>query len=192
MQCLYHFRMGLLCTALAVSLASCDRGSSNTQTKERALQLSEASSESWDARQDAAFLIDAYSYGLMIIRYSELAFEKAQSPAAKSFAEQSASWHKKLNNEIEQMAQHKEVVLPDAEGEDVQHYFDKLNKLSSAQFEKEYLQVLSDIQDNMIKQYQIASDEALDMNMRNWASQTLPYMQAHAQAVSELMDQLEE
>jgi putative membrane protein len=184
--------MGLLCTALAVSLASCDRGSSNTQTKERALQLSEASSESWDARQDAAFLIDAYSYGLMIIRYSELAFEKAQSPAAKSFAEQSASWHKKLNNEIEQMAQHKEVVLPDAEGEDVQHYFDKLNKLSSAQFEKEYLQVLSDIQDNMIKQYQIASDEALDMNMRNWASQTLPYMQAHAQAVSELMDQLEE
>ncbi|WP_225000188.1 DUF4142 domain-containing protein [Cesiribacter sp. SM1] len=178
--------------AIAVSLSSCDRGSSNTQTKEKALQLSEASSESWDARQDAAFLIDAYSYGMMIIRYSELALQKAQSPAARSFAEQSAAWHKKLNNQIKQMAQQKEVVLPNTEGQDVQSYHDKLKQLSSPQFEKEYLQVLSDIQRKMIHQYEIASDEALDMNMRNWASQTLPYMQAHAQAVNDLQDQLQD
>ncbi|AHM61304.1 outer membrane protein [Flammeovirgaceae bacterium 311] len=192
MQRLYYLRTGLLCTALAaaVLLASCDSGSSNEQTKETALRLSEASAESWDARQDAAFLIEAYSYGLMIVRYSELALEKAQSPTAKSFAEQSATWHKKLNNEIEQMALHKEVALPDAEGANVQRYLEKLNKFSSPRFEQEYLLVLSDIQSNMMHQYEIASDEAMDMNMRNWASQTLPYMQAHAQAVNELQDQL--
>lgn len=191
MKCLSHLRTGLLCTAMAVSLASCDsRGSSNSETKENALRLSEASSDSWDAQQDAAFLIEAYSYGLMIVRYSELALTKAQTPSAKSFAEQSAAWHRKLNSEIEQLASHKEVVLPQTGGEDVQRYLKQLNQLDAPEFEQKYLQLLGDIQSRMIPQYEVATDEAMDMNLRNWASQNLPYMEAHSQAVEELLEQL--
>lgn len=190
MQAVHYLRSLLLCAALAQPLISCESGSSNTQTKEKALQRNETAAEGWDAKQEATFLVEAYSYGLMLSQYNELALLKAQTPALKSFVEQSATWHKKLNDEIKQMAVQKEVELPEVPGDDVQRYMDKLSALPPAKFEPQYLKVISDIQRNMISQYETASDEAMDMNTRNWAAQTLPYMQAHAQAVDELMDNL--
>lgn len=190
MRAVNYLRTVVICAALVQPLISCERGSSNTQTKEKAIQHNEASAQGWDAKQDATFLVEAYSYGIMLMQYSELALLKAQTPALKSFVEQSATWHKKLNDEIKQIAAQKEVELPEVPGDDVQRYMDKLSALPPAEFEPQYLKVISDIQRNMISQYETASDEAMDMNTRNWAAQTLPYMQAHAQAVEELKENI--
>lgn len=178
-----------LITAL-LSFAACERGSNNHQTKELAVEENKPTTEGWGSAQDASFLLEAYSYGLMIIQYSELAQQKAQTPALKSFAEQSANWHQKMNKDVAQQAAKKEVALPKAGGDDVQKFINELSALPADKFEQRYLQALHEIQRKMIKQYELAAEGALDQDLRTWANQTLPYLQGHAQAVDELSSQL--
>lgn len=169
---------------------ACDRGSSNTQTKEPAVETNPETTPDQNKQQDSDFLLDAYSYGLMLVRYSKLATEKASTPAVKSFAEQSAGWHEDLNKEIAQMASRENITLPDSTGSDVEDYSKELETLPAADFERRYLEVLQQIQQKTISLYTSTAENAADTTVRNWATQKAPDLEAHAQAVQELTDQL--
>lgn len=177
-------------SALLCLAASCDRGSSNTQTKEPAVEASPEATPDQHKQQDSDFLLDAYSYGLMLRRYNSLATEKASTPAVKSFAEQSASWHEELNKELAQMAARDSITLPEAPGSDVEDYSKELAALPAADFELRYLEVLQQIQQKTISLYTSTAETAADTTLRKWATQKAPDLEAHTKAVEELTDQL--
>ena len=169
---------------------ACDRGSNNTATKEQVSEESKAATQNLDATKDSGFMLDAYSYGLMIVQYSELAAEKSQRKAVVSFAEQSASWHKALNQEIKNFADQQRISLPEVAGDDVHTYTEELNALPPDQLDARYLQVLQEIQKKMIGRYERAAEGAGSEELRSWATQKLSDLQAHAQAVQELSTQV--
>lgn len=177
-------------SALLCLAAACDRGSSNTQTKEPAQEASPETAPDQSRQQYSDFLLDAYSYGLMQVRYSQLATEKASTPAVKSFAGQSANWHEALNEELAQMAAGENVSLPDTTGSDVEDYSEELAALPAADFELRYLEVLQQIQQKTISLYTSTAETAADTTLRSWATQKVPDLEAHKQAVEELTDQL--
>ena len=95
-----------------------------------------------------------------------------------------------MNEDVAQWAAKKEVALPETGGDDVQKFMDELRALPADKFEQRYLKAIHDIQQKMIKQYELTAEGALEQDIRNWATQILPYLQGHAQAVDELSNQL--
>lgn len=186
------FNFLFLTGILGLTMACNQEGASNEDTKEPAEEVNEelVEAHSWLEEEDAAFLVDVYSYNLMIIRYSELAMQEAGTPALQDFATRSVLFHQKLNEEIEGMARTKTIALPAQVGENVEHFVQELKGKEGDAFDEAYVNVLGDIQDKKVNQYEEAADDAYDMNLRNWASRTLPTIKAHALTVEELADRI--
>lgn len=180
----------LLAALMLVLPTACDRGSSNQQTKDQRTEETGPAPQAEPTPADTAtnngFLLEAYSYGLMIVHYSELAVQKSERKAVTSFAEQSASWHKDLNRELHQMAEQKKVSLPREAGQDVAEYTKELRELPANRFDERYLQVLRDIQRQMISEWEKASADTQQPELQHLAKQKLPDLHAHAQAVQDL------
>ncbi len=168
-------------------------GTSNEETEEAAEELNEEMAEGhvWVEEDDAEFLVEAYSYNLMIARYSELASQKATTPALQDFASKSLQYHTNLNSEIEAMAAEKVVALPSAVGENVQEYLVDLQEKEGLEFDEAYTEVLDNIQDKIVDEYEDAAEDAADMNLRAWASSTLPNLKAHELTTEELEETVE-
>lgn len=180
-------------------LVSCSSGSDNTQTKELVIDDQNRSTQSSTAVADSAFLLDAYSYGVMLVQYSELAMLQSQRKDVTSFAEQSASWHKSLNQEIKKVADQQELTLPEVAGDNVHQYMSELRELPADRFDTRYLQVLQEIQGKMIKAYEqqsvaladtAAIENSANPGLQRLISEKLPDLHAHAQAVKELASQV--
>ncbi len=180
---------GLLLLMLFQVLA-CESGSSNTQTKEPAAEANQEIVQDTKTQKGADFLLDAYSYGLMLSQYSKLAVEKAQTPAVKSIAEQSGAWYENLNKEIKQLAAQHALTLPATPGSDVQSFVEELKALPPDAFEQRYLEVVQEIHQKTISLYTGAAGKATDTQLQQWATQKVPELEAHAQAVQELLKQL--
>lgn len=188
---------GLLCI-VCLLLAACGRGSDNSQTKELATEEKTPVAQQSTAAADSTFLLDAYSYGIMLVQYNELAVLQAQRKDVKSFAEQSASWHKALSQELSKFADQQGLSMPKVAGENVHQYMNELRELPADRFEARYLQVLQEIQAKMIRVYEqqeaaleaAATDNTANPELQRHVSEKLPDLHAHAQAVKELASQV--
>lgn len=183
----------LLFLFVALLSACGQEGTSAEETEEPAEELNEEMAEghAWVEEDDAEFMVEAYSYNLMITRYSELAAQKATTPALQDFATRAVQFHSNLNDEIEAMAAEKVIALPTGVGENVQEKLVDLQEKEGQEFDEAYTEVLDNIQDKMIDEYEEAAEDASDMNLRNWASSTLPNLKAHELTTEELEEQVE-
>ena len=186
------YKISLLVLLFAFFSACNQEGASNEDTEEPAEEFTEERVEEfdWVEKDDAEFLVEVYSFNIMINRYSTLAVQKASTPALRDFATKSALFHENLNNEIENMAASKVIVLPETVGEDVQDYLAELEEKEGPAFDEAYLDVLHSIQDKVINNYEEAAREGNDGSLRAWASGTLPNLKAHAVTVEELKERL--
>jgi putative membrane protein len=98
-----------------------------------------AHAQSNDTDQDKHFLMEASQGGMAEIQLGQLASEKAQSPKVKAFGQKMVTDHTKLNNELKPFADKDGVPPPTALSQDDQAELDKLNGLSGADFDKEYV-----------------------------------------------------
>lgn len=181
---LRHFLYSLSFVLLGMG---CGEGSNNTQTVEQAPPVPEP----LQANLEAAFLMDAHSYGLILEQYNRLAAQKATTPTIRSFAELSLQYHQSLNKKIAALAAPLQLSLPSTVGEDVQAYQKSLEELPSEEFEKRYLQVLSEIQPKMISSFEKAAEGPIAPSIKSWILETLPNLRAHAQTVADLQEQFQ-
>ena len=76
------------------------------------------------------------------MQLAALAAQKAQSPEVKRFGECMASDHSMANEQLKKVVSQKDVALPadmDASGK---REYEKLQKLSGAQFDREYMKAM--------------------------------------------------
>jgi len=92
-----------------------------------------------DTDQDKHFLMEASQGGMAEIQLGQLASEKGQSPKVKAFGEKMVTDHTKLNNELKPFADKDGVPPPTGLSAEDQAELDKLNGLSGAEFDKEYV-----------------------------------------------------
>lgn len=181
----------LLASLLCMAVACDQQGASNDETKEPAEEVNEDSERLRAEEDDATFLVDAYSYNSMIVRYGQEAMQHASTPAMQDFASQTVGYHQNLNNEIEALASERNVALPAAVGENVEEQAREMREKEGRDFDEAYLDVLEAIQGNMIGQYEDAAENASDEEIRTWASRTLPDIRAHEQTVETLDERIE-
>jgi putative membrane protein len=98
-----------------------------------------ASGDDAQIAKDKMFLKDASQGGMSEVEMGQLASDKASSPRVKAFGQRMVTDHTELNNELKPFADKMGVPPPSKLNPEDQAELDKLNGLSGADFDKEYV-----------------------------------------------------
>jgi putative membrane protein len=131
-------------------------------------------------RNERNFLTRAAGDGMFEVQASQLAEQKATDPGVKSLAAMLVKDHTSANNELMQLASSKGVTLPTSLPRDKQREMDSLSKLSGATFDREFMRRVGiAAHQSDIKQFEAASRNVKDPEIKAWVDKTLPTLRDH-------------
>ena len=130
-------------------------------------------------KDDQDFMNKAAQGGMAEVMLGQTASTKGTSPDVKNFGNRMVSDHGKANDELKQLAQTKGVTLPSDVDDASKKMADKLSKLSGKDFDKAYINGMVDDHEKDVKEFEKASKDAKDPDLKAWASKTLPTLQDH-------------
>jgi putative membrane protein len=130
---------------------------------------------------DRKFVETAAQGGMAEVKLGQLATQKAQSDQVKQFGQRMVDDHTKANDQLKQVASTKGVNLPSDMDKSSQREYDKLSKMSGAQFDREYMDHMVSDHKKDISEFQKQAKNGKDPDVKQFASSTLPVLQQHLQ-----------
>jgi putative membrane protein len=131
---------------------------------------------------DEKFIQEAARGGLAEVQLGQLAQQKAQSSEVKQFGERMVNDHTKANDKLKQVASQKSLNLPTDMDSSSKREYDKLQKLSGAQFDHEYMKTMVSDHEKDVKEFRKEAQSAKDPDVKGFASSTLPTLEDHLKA----------
>src|SRR5688572_5841356 len=131
------------------------------------------------SEEDSKFAVEAASGGMMEVQLGELAQQKARSQRVKDFGAMMVRDHSKANEELKSLAGMKNVTLPPAPGEDHMDHIKKLTEKTGAEFDKDYMKMMVDDHQEDVDNFEKASNNCKDADLKAFATKTLPVLRAH-------------
>ena len=174
----------LLAVGLAMPLSAAAAGTSDKSPTSAAATASDKGAPARAttasiSHGDRKFVEKAARDGLAEVELGKLAAQKAASNEVKQFGQRMADDHGKANSELQQLASSKGINVPTDIDSSHKREYDKLQKLSGADFDREYMkEMVSDHKKDM-KEFQSASKNAKDGDVKNLAGKTLPTLEEH-------------
>ncbi len=141
-----------------------------------------------DKENDAEFLVDAASGGMMEVELANLALQKGTSTQVKEFARMMIKDHKKANEELKALAATKNIVLPTALIDKHQRIVNDLKEKSAKTFDAKYMNAMLDDHKKDVEEFEEASKDAVDPDIRAFAAKTLPVLQEHLRMADKYED----
>jgi putative membrane protein len=163
-----HLKFAVPALAIAVALMT-----SPAQARTRHKANREA------APSDNTFAMKAAHGGIAEVQMAELAKSKAQSQAVKDLANRLYTDHRNANDQLKTIASQTNMTLPASMDAKDQAEYNKLQNLSGADFDREYVNY--EIKDHKedISMFQQEVDHGTDSQIKSWASQNLPTLREH-------------
>lgn len=159
---------------------SSNRNSSNTNAAGEQAGMANMSS------QDRNFLMDAAMGGMLEVELGKLAVQKATSDAVKQFGQRMVDDHSKANQELMTLASGKGITLPTEMGEKHRGEMTKLQNMSGAQFDREYIKMMVNSHDKKASAFEKQSTRGADPDLKAFAAKTIPTIQEHLQMAKSL------
>lgn len=129
---------------------------------------------------DRTFLLRASADELFELEMSRLAMEKSTADDLKTYATKLVGQHLEVQQQLNNLAQAKGLVLPNTLGMLRQRELDRLQSLSGEEFDREYFQrVALRAHRQNIKLFRDASRMAKDPEIRAWANKMAPAQEQH-------------
>lgn len=178
---------GLLqaCHSNKDSKASAD--SANTAKADTAKKDSTASAVDKD---DAKFAVAAANGGMAEVELGTLAQQKAANQKVKDFGGMMVSDHSKANDEMKALAKSKGITLPDSIDSKEQKVKNDLSAKTGADFDKAYVSNMIDDHKEDIKEFEDASKNLKDPDLKAFAVKTLPTLKMHLDAIQKIHDSM--
>ena len=135
---------------------------------------------------DERFIQEEAAAGGALVKLAELGAKKAERSDVRALADMIVSDHTKANAELAKLAADKGVEVST---EPVAKYADmheKLEGTGDAEFDKEFLSMAVSGHKKCVKNFEEASMEAEDSELKIWATKMLPGLQAHLAKAEEL------
>ncbi|MBA2334209.1 MAG: DUF4142 domain-containing protein [Acidobacteriota bacterium] len=139
---------------------------------------------------DLAFMNDAAPGGMAEVELGNLAAQKAQSPAVKTFGQLMATDHSKANEELKLLAAQKKVTLPTGVLPTHKELMDKLSKASGADFDMEYVKAMVAAHEKDVAAFENVSKTAADADVKAFAAKTLPTLKMHLDMIKSMADKM--
>lgn len=169
-----------------LALAACQSADKAAVATQSAVQAQTTPSLS---TTDATFLNTASVAGNEEVQFGQLAEKKANLRSTRSFAARMVTDHTAAGQQLATLAQSKQITPDTAMDPDHTTQFASLQKLHGRAFDRAYLN--GQLQDHMaaVQLFQNEAQNGTDPQVRAFAQQTLPTLQAHLKMVQGLSGQ---
>lgn len=141
--------------------------------------------------KDAAFLDDAASIHLSEIEIGKLELMNGSSEDVKKFAETLLADHKKSLNELKILANEKTITIPTSVNEEVDKEYDSLNEVTGADFDKKFIDMMTEGHDKAVNKMTEISQNATDDDIKEWASDQIATLTSHYKKAKKLQEKLD-
>jgi len=139
---------------------------------------------------DFKFVKDASRGGMEEVQLGQLAKQKAGSPAVREFGEKMATDHQKANDELKQIVQKKGALIPTSLTHSETSTLERLQKLSGTEFDKAYISDMVKEHKSDVKEFEKATKNLSDPELKAFAEKTLPTLQEHLTQAQNLEAQI--
>jgi len=186
MQCTVFSRTALAAALLALgasapfAYAAGTTGSSSDKTATNTGSSKTASSSELKST-DKKFIEEAARGGMAEIQLGQLAQQKASNDQVKQFASRMVTDHNKANDQLKKVAQDKGITPPSSLDKDAQKEYDKLSKMSGADFDREYMSHMVKDHKKDVSEFRSEARSASDPQVKDFAASTLPTIEQHLQ-----------
>jgi putative membrane protein len=126
------------------------------------------------------------------IQSGKLAEQKAQNDDVKSFGEQMVEDHTKTSDELKELISDKEmkVELPTTLDDEHQAKLEKLQGLSGAEFDKQYMKTQVNAHQKAVSLFENYAASGDNEDLKEWAEDTLPTLKEHLEEAKEINQEL--
>lgn len=138
------------------------------------------------SNDDKDFAMKAAQGNMAEVSGGSMAAQKGTSPDVKTFGNRMVNDHGKALDELKQLAQNKGIALPTDVNAEQKAEADKLSKLSGKAFDKEYADAMVKDHEKDAKEFEKASKDTKDPDLKAWAAKVLPVIQDHLKMAKEM------
>ena len=171
--------VSLITITVIFGVASCNQFSRTEESKDIAVNQNETRFTDTCQANDAQFLVDAALINYHEIALGQMANTKTKTPEILMMANTLIDEHTKSMVDLKLLADKKNVTLPASAENDSKEANNKLLKLKGIAFDKAYSTIMVDEHKNAITKYENAIADAIDNDIRDWASLMLPTLKMH-------------
>ena len=135
---------------------------------------------------DAKFITHETAAGMSVVKTASLGAQKTTREDIKAFAQMLVTDHTATNDQLAKLAVTKGVATSATMNpKDAEHY-QTLEKASGKEFDKEFLAQIVRGHKACVSNFEEASANAKDNDVKNWATTVLPVLKTHLDKAMEL------
>jgi putative membrane protein len=142
------------------------------------------------ADEDKEFVMKAAQGGMAEVTMGNLASAGGTHADVKTFGQRMVTDHSKANDELRTLATTKGLALPSDAGKEHQEMIEKLGKKTGKDFDQEYMKGMVEDHEKDVKEFEKASRDAKDPDIKAWAAKTLPTLQEHLKMAKATYDKV--
>jgi putative membrane protein len=128
---------------------------------------------------DQDFVNNAAKGNRAEVQLGKMVAAKTKDPSVKQFAQMMVKDHTDALNKLQQVAQSKNITVPDGIPDDAQALQSKLSSDTGKQLDKDYMDGMVQDHQKDVQEFQQAINTLQDPDIKNWATTTLPTLQKH-------------
>lgn len=136
--------------------------------------------------RDRNFVLQAARSNMLEVELGRLAVQRGASDAVKQHGQQMVEEHTQVNQQLMQLAMQKGMEVPRDMSSQNKGLTDRLSSLSGTSFDTAYKQAMLDSHSQAIALFQAQSQQGQDPQLKAWATQILPNLQAHLQMINQM------
>lgn len=165
-------------SALMLGYSSCSNNKTE-DSKEVAEAHNDAKFDNNKNEKEAQFLVNAAEINREEISLGQLAQQRGKTNDVKELGKMMEKAHRKALVNLTAMATTKNISIPSSPTEKEQEVYKKLSDKSGINFDKTYADMMVDGHKNAIDFFEAASIESTDLDIKAWATATLPELRLH-------------
>lgn len=165
--------------AILLVMVSCNSNPKQEDTKVVAEDHNEAKFDTNKQEKDAQFLVNAAEIDLEEIQLGQLAQQRGVTTHVKELGKMMETAHRKSLNDLTALARSKNISIPTSPTEDAQKAYKNLNDKSGDDFDQAYADRMVSEHKDAIEDYEDASNDANDTDIKNWATSSLSGLRTH-------------
>lgn len=140
---------------------------------------SAASASSPSTNSDQAFVTKAAQGNSAEVELGKIVAAKSKNPSVKQFAQMMVKDHTTALNELQELAQAKNLNFNDDLTDDAKALQAKLSGDTARQLDRDYMDGMVEDHQKDVQDFTDQSEKAKDPDVKQWASKTLPTLQKH-------------
>ncbi|HEY8957676.1 DUF4142 domain-containing protein [Chitinophaga sp.] len=189
------------CCAVLLALCGCNNRSADSEKEAKAANEEKIDSQIMSnrladtavtvpAKTDADFLVEAASGGMTEVQLGQLARDNSMNREIKAFGELVIKDQTESREKLKNLAQSKNIVLPGEISNHQQRIKERLGKKKGEEFDRAYISLMIDEHRKDIREFERAAKNAADPEIRAFAIDRLPVLNAHLDSARNLQKKM--